>query len=55
MLISVVQQNDSIIHIDTRFYISYIWIFFSIMVYHEVLNIVPWAIQKDLVVYLFYM
>ena len=27
------------------------FIFFSIMVYHRTLNIVPCAVQKDLVVY----
>ena len=38
VLISAVQQSDSVIH--TSFFI-----FFSIMVYHKVLNIVPCAIQ----------
>ena len=33
MLISALQQSDSVIHIYT---------FFSIMVYHRILNIVPW-------------
>ena len=32
----------------------FFFIFFSILVYHKVLNIVPCAIQQDLVVYPFY-
>ena len=61
MLISVVQQSDSVLYIyiytytHTHIYI-YIYILFhilSIMVYHRVLNIVPCAIQEDLV-YPFY-
>ena len=39
-LISAVQQSDSVIHIYTFFFI-----FFSITVYHRMLNIVPCAIQ----------
>ena len=38
------QQSDSVIHI-------FFFIFFSTMVYHRILNIVPCAIQKDLVPY----
>ena len=38
----------SVIHTYTFF------IFFSIMVYHRILNIVPCAIQQNLVVYRFY-
>ena len=49
MLISAVQQSDSVIHIYTLFFI-----FFSIIVYYRILNIVPCAIQQDLVVYPFY-
>ena len=49
MLISAVQQSDSVICIYT-FYFT----FFSIMVYHRILNIVLYAIQYDLVVYPFY-
>ena len=45
VLVSAVQQSDSLIHI----YI-YIFIYFSIMVYQRILNIVPCAIQWDLVV-----
>ena len=30
------------------------FIFFFIVVYHRILNIIPCAIQKDLVIYLFY-
>ena len=44
VLISAVQQSDSVIW--TLFFI-----FFSIMVDHRILNIVPCAIQQDLVVY----
>ena len=40
VLISAVQQSDSVIHIYTFFFI-----FFSIMLYPRVLNIVPCAIQ----------
>ena len=39
VLISAVQQSDSVIHIYTFFFI-----FFSIMVYHRILNIVPCVI-----------
>ena len=46
MLISAIQKSGSIIHIYTFFFI-----FFSIMVYHRILNIVPCAIQQDLVGY----
>ena len=42
MLISAVQQSDSVIHI-------FFFIFFSIMVYHRILSIIPCAVQKDLV------
>ena len=28
--------------------------FFSIIVYHRILNVIPGAVQQDLVVYLFY-
>ena len=73
MLISAVQQSESVIHI----YIFFFFVFFSIMekiigyyllsyllsyyllsyynrilyYYIRILNIVPYAIQKDLVVY----
>ena len=40
-------------HPHTHTYIFF-FIFFSIVVYYRILNIVPCAIQKDLVVYLFY-
>ena len=49
VLISAVQQSDSVIHMYTFFFIL-----FSIMVYHRILNRVPCAIQSDLVVYSFY-
>ena len=48
ILISAVQQSDSVIHRYTFFFI-----FFSIMIYPRILNIAPHAIQEDLVVYLF--
>ena len=49
LLISPVQQSDSIIHIYAFFFIL-----FSIMVYHRILNIFPYAIQQEyLVVYPF--
>ena len=44
MLITAVQQSESVMHI-------YIYTFFSMMVYHGILNIVPCDIQYDLVVY----
>ena len=46
VLITVIQQSDSGIHTY-----SFFFIFFSIMVHHRILNIVPCAIQWDLVVY----
>ena len=48
VLVSGVQQNDSVIYTYT-----YMWlfIFFSIMVYYRILNILPCAIEQDLVVY----
>ena len=49
MLVSAVQQNDSVIHMCALFFV-----FFSIMVYHKILNIVPCVIQPDLVVYPFH-
>ena len=48
VLITAVQQSDSVIHKYTFFFI-----FFSIMVYHRILSIAPWAVQKDLA-YSFY-
>ena len=48
MLISTVQQSDSVIHIYTY---TFFFIFFSIVVYHRIVNIVPCAVQWDLVVY----
>ena len=47
VLISAVQHNDLVTLIYTFFFIL-----FSIMVYHRILNIVPCAVQQDLVVYL---
>ena len=42
MLISSVQQSDSVIHISTFFFIS-----FPVMVCHRVLHIVPCAILSE--------
>ena len=44
VLVSSVQQRDSVIRITYSFFI----------VYYRLLNLVPWAIQQVLVVYLFY-
>ena len=44
VLIAVVQQSDSVIHTYILFHIV------SIMLYFRILNIVPCAIQQDLVV-----
>ena len=44
MLIFALQQSDSVIHIYPFFFI-----FFSIMAYPRILNIVPCAVQYDLV------
>ena len=41
VLITAVQQSDSVI----RMYTFFLYIFFSIMVYHRILNIVLCAIQ----------
>ena len=49
MLISTVQQSDSVIHMH-----AFIFIFFSIMVYHRILNIAPCAIQQDLFCFTFW-
>ena len=47
MLISAVQQSDSVTHI-------YTFKIFSIVVYHRILNIVLCAVQSNLVVYPFF-
>ena len=44
MLLPAVQQRDSVIY-------TFRLLFFSMMVYHRILNIVPCAEQEDLVVY----
>ena len=46
MLISAVQKSDLVIHI----HIYYFSIFFSIVVYHRILNIVPCAVQWELII-----
>jgi len=48
VFISAVQQSDSVIHMYILFFT-----FFSIMVSHRILNIVPYALQQDLIVYPF--
>ena len=58
VLISTVQQSDPVIYIYIYIYTHtyvYPFLFFSIMVYPRILSIVLCAIQKVLVVYLFYM
>ena len=42
MLVSGVQQSDSVIHIGVYIYI---FRFFSIIGYYKILNIVPCAVQ----------
>ena len=63
MLVSGVQQSDSYIYIYIYIYIYtrthlYIYMFFFrfvfIICYYKILNIVPCAIQLDLVVYFVY-
>ena len=51
VLISVVQQSDSVIYIDkcVCVYMYSFFIFFSIMVHHRRLDIVPCVIRQDLV------
>ena len=44
MFISVIQQNNTILHTYTLFFML-----LSFMVYHNILNIVPHAMQWDLV------
>ena len=43
VLISTVQQSDSVIHIYTLFFI-----FFFIMVYHKILNIIPTGLNLNI-------
>ena len=45
MLISSVEQSDSVIHIYYIIIYFFFFIFFSIMVYHRTLTIAPCAIQ----------
>ena len=49
VLVSGVQQGDSVLHIHLSFFT-----FFSIMNFYKILNIAPCGIQQVLVVYLFY-
>ena len=50
VLISTLQESDSVTHI----HIYILHIFFSIMVYRRILNIVPCAMHQDLLVYPFF-
>ena len=43
MLMSAVEPRDLVVHIYITY--TYFSIFFSIMVYHNILNIVPCAVQ----------
>ena len=45
LFISAAQQSDLVL------YICLYIMFFSIMVYHRILNMAPFAVQEDLVVY----
>jgi len=47
LLISAVQQSDPIIHVHTFFFLT----LSSIMFHHKGLDIVPCAIQQDLITY----
>ena len=46
VLISAVEQRDSVVHTYIYIYI-YIYMFFFILVYHKILNIVPCAILQE--------
>ena len=50
VLIAAVQQSDSVICICMYIYIYILFHILFIMIYHGLLNIVPCAIQQDLVV-----
>ena len=47
VLIIALQKSDSVIHI-------FFFTFFSIMVYHRILNMASCAVQEDLVIYPFF-
>ena len=51
-----VQQSDSVLYILYIYICVYIFFFrfFSIIGYYKILNIVPCAMQQDLVIYLFH-
>ena len=51
MLVSGIQQSDSVIHI--HIYIFFFFEFFSHLGYYQILSRVPHAIQEVLVGYLF--
>ena len=48
-------QGSPYINISVCIYIYILFIFFSIISYYKVLNIVPYVVQQDLIIYLFYM
>ena len=55
VLVSSVQQNDSVIHIYVASQLArFFFRFFSIIGYYKILSIVSCAIQQVLYVYLFY-
>ena len=49
MLITAVQESDSVIHLYTFFFI-----FFSVTVYHRILNIVPVLYSRTFLVFFKY-
>ena len=53
MLVSAVQQCDSVLYINCDSVIYIYFIFFSIMVYYRILVIVTCAIQWDLVYFIY--
>ena len=55
VLVSYVQQSDSVIHIHTHTHIHvFFFRFFSLIGYYKTLNIVPCVIRQVPVAYLFY-
>ena len=54
VLVSGVQQRDSVILYNIYYIYTLFKVFFSTVGYYKVLNIVSYAIQWDLLTYLFY-
>ena len=54
VLVSCVQQSDSVNHIYVYTYIHSFFTFSSVIGYYKILSIVPCAIQSVVVGYLFY-